>query len=74
MMIAMSSYKDTLKRIGKYIGYVLIFICCSVITGVVAGTTWYVLTEHSYKECDNQFIYGCMSAGLSEEVCKGRVY
>jgi hypothetical protein len=42
--------------------------------GVVAGITWYALIEHSYKDCDNQFINGCMSAGLSEEVCKGRVY
>ena len=74
MEIVMHSYKDILKRIGKYIGYVLLFICFSVFTGIVAGITWYALTEHSYKECDNQFIYGCMSAGLSEEVCKGRVY
>jgi len=65
---------DILKRIGKYIRYVLLFICFSVITGVVVGITFYVLMEHSYKECDNQFIQGCMSAGLSEEVCKGRVY
>ena len=70
----MNSSKGILKRIGKYIGYVLLFICFSVITGIVAGITWYALTEHSYKDCDNQFINGCMSAGLSEEVCKGRVY
>ena len=74
MEIVMNSSKDILKRIGKYIGYVLLFICFSVITGVVAGITLYSLTENSYKECDNQFIYGCMSAGLSEEACKGRVY
>lgn len=70
----MNSSKDILKRIGKHIRYVLFFICFSVITGLVAGITWYALTEHSYKDCDNQFINGCMSAGLSEEVCKGRIY
>ena len=70
----MNSYDDILKRIGIHIRYVLFFICFSVITGLVAGITWYALIEHSYKDCDNQFINGCMSAGLSEEVCKGRIY
>ena len=70
----MNSSKNILKRIGKYIAYVLLFICFSVVTGIVAGIVWYTLTEHSYKECDKQFIYGCMSAGLSEEVCNGRLY
>ncbi len=70
----MSSYDDISKRIGKYIGYTILFILSLIIIGVVAGITWYALTEHSYKDCDNQFINGCMSAGLSEEVCKGRVY
>lgn len=70
----MNSYGDILKRIGKYIVYTVIFIVSLIIVGVVAGITWYALIEHSYKDCDNQFINGCMSAGLSEEVCKGRVY
>ena len=70
----MSLFKDISKRIGKYIGYTILFILSLIIIGVVAGITWYALTEHSYKDCDNQFINGCMSAGLSEEVCKGRVY
>ena len=48
----MNSFKGILKRIGKYTWYVLLFICFSAITGAVAGITWYVLTEHSYKECD----------------------
>ena len=70
----MNLYDDILKRIGKYIVYTVIFIFSLIIVGVVAGITWYVLTEHSYKDCDNQFINGCMSAGLSEELCKVRVY
>lgn len=70
----MNSYDDISKRIGKYIGYTILFILSLIIVGVVAGITWYALIEHSYKDCDNQFINGCMSAGLSEEVCKGRVY
>ena len=65
---------DILKRIGKYIVYTVIFIFSLIIVGVVTGITWYALTEHSYKDCNNQFIQGCMSAGLSEEVCKGNVY
>ena len=70
----MNSYDDISKRIGKYIGYTILFILSLIIVGVVAGITWYALIEHSYKDCDNQFINGCMSAGLSEEVWKGRVY
>ena len=70
----MNSYKNILKRIGKYIGYIIIFLCSLAIIGIVAGICFYLLTEHSYKTCDNQFIAGCMSAGLSEEVCKGRIY
>jgi len=70
----MSLFKDILKRIGKYMGYTILFLLSLIVIGIVAGITWYALTEHSYKDCDNQFIYGCMSAGLSEEVCKGRVY
>lgn len=70
----MNSFDDILKRIGKYIVYTVIFIVSLIIVGVVAGITWYALSEHRYKDCDNQFIYGCMSAGLSEEVCKDRIY
>ena len=70
----MNSYNDISKRIGKYVGYTILFIISLIIIGVVAGITWYALIEHSYKDCDNQFINGCMSAGLSEEVCKSRVY
>lgn len=70
----MSLFKDILKKIGKYLCYFMLLFSFLVIIGMVAGVTFYALVEHSYKECDNQFIQGCMSAGLSEEVCKGRVY
>jgi hypothetical protein len=26
------------------------------------------------KDCDKQFIAGCMSAGLSKEVCQDKLY
>ena len=70
----MSTCKSIFKNVGKYAGYAILFLCSLVVIGVVAGATWYMLSEHGCKDCDNQFIYGCMSAGLSEEVCKGRVY
>ena len=70
----MSLFKDISRKIGKYIGYTILFILSLIIIGVVAGITWYALTEHGYKDCDNQFINGCMSAGLSEEVCNGKIY
>ena len=74
MRIVMNSYDDISKRIGKYMGYTILFITSLIIIGIVAGITWYSLTEYSYKYCDKQFINGCMSAGLSEEVCEDRVY
>ena len=70
----MNSYKSILIKIGRYIAYILLFFVSLLIIGVIAGLTCYGLMEHSYKDCDNQFIQGCMSAGLSEEICKGRIY
>ena len=74
MEIVMNSYKNILKRIGKYFGYFVLFIFSLLCIGIVAGITYYKLTEDSYRDCGNQFIYGCMSAGLSEERCKSRLY
>lgn len=70
----MSLLKSILKNIGKYLWHTLFFVVSLLTIGIVAGITFYLLTEHSYKDCNNQFVAGCMSAGLSEEVCKGRVY
>ena len=70
----MSSLKSILKNIGRYLGYTLFLIVSLLTRGIVAGITFDLLTEHSYKDCGSQFIAGCMSVGLSEEACKGRVY
>ena len=71
MEIVMNSYKDILKRIGKYIAYVLLFLCSLVIIRIVAGFFIYVFLD---KDCDAQFISGCTSTGVSEEVCKAKLY
>jgi len=51
--------------------YTLLFLCSSVIIGIVAGISSYVFVD---KDCDNQFIQGCMAAGMSEEACKDKLY
>ena len=70
----MNSYKNILTKIGRYIGYTLLFFVSLLIIGIIAGLTYYGLVEYSYKDCDNQFIQGCISAGLSEEICKDKIY
>ena len=67
----MNSYRDILKKGGKCIGYTILFFCSLLIIGIIAGLFIYIFLD---KDCDNQFIQGCMSAGLSEEVCKSKVY
>ena len=73
-MIAMNSYKSILISIGKYIWYTLLFFFSLFVIGVIAGLTYYKLLEYNNEDYDTGFIQGCMSAGLSEEICKGRVY
>ena len=51
--------------------YTLLFLCFSVIIGIVAGISSYVFVD---KDCDNQFIQGCMAAGMSEQACKDKLY
>ena len=70
-VIVMSSYKDILKRIGKYVGYAVLFLCSLIIIGIVAGFFIYAFLD---KDCDKQFIAGCMFAGLSKEVCQDKLY
>ena len=67
----MNSYKDILKKGGKYIGYTLLLFCALFIIGIITGLFIYIFLD---KDCDNQFIQGCISAGLSEETCKGKIY
>ena len=67
----MNSYKDILKKGGKYIVYTLLLFCALFIIGIIAGLFIYIFLD---KDCDNQFIHGCMSAGMSEEICKDKIY
>ncbi len=71
MEIAMNSYKNILKRICKYVGYIILFLCSSVIIGIVAGISFYVFVD---KDCDSQFVQGCMATGMSEQSCKDMLY
>ncbi len=67
----MNSYKNILKRLCKYIAYTMLFLCSSIIIGIIAGISSYVFVD---KDCDNQFIQGCMAAGMSEQACKDKLY
>lgn len=67
----MKSYKGILRKSGKYIGYAILFACSLIAISIMTGLFIYVFLD---KDCDNQFIAGCMSAGLSEEACKNKIY
>ncbi len=62
-----------LKRICKYLGYMLLLLCSLIVIGIagVIGFGYYV--EYGNK-CNDQFIAGCMAAGLSEQSCKNRLF
>ena len=42
--------------------------------GIAAGITFYFCVEYNFKDADQQQIQECITSGLSEEICKGRVY
>ena len=67
----MSTCKSILRKSFKYILYVLLYIFSLIVISIVSGLFIYVFLD---KDCDYQFIKGCMSAGLSEEVCKSKIY
>ena len=67
----MNSYKDILKRTCKYVGYIFLYLISLIIIGFVAGLTSYIFVD---KDCDYQFINGCIAAGMSEQSCKSRLY
>ena len=49
-------------------------LCSLIIIGIVAGVSFYFCVEYSSKDIDQQQIQKCIKSGLSEEICKGRVY
>ena len=58
-------------RIGKYIGYILLSLCSLIVIGLAIGLGFGYYVEYGNK-CNDQFIAGCMAAGLSEQSCKNR--
>lgn len=70
----MHSYKDTLKNIGKIVKKIFLYLFSLIIIGIVAGISFFFVAEQSNKPCDEQFIHGCMAAGMSEQACKDKLY
>ncbi len=70
----MKSFKNISKKIGKYVLYFMTILCSLIIIGIVAGVSFYFCVEYSSKDIDQQQIQECIKSGLSEEICKGRVY
>lgn len=73
MEIVMKLYKNMLKRIGKYLGYILLSLCSLIVIGIAGGLGFGYYVEYGNK-CNDQFIAGCMAAGLSEQSCKNRLF
>lgn len=64
---------NMLKRIGKYLGYILLLLCSLIVIGLAIGLGFGYYVEYGNK-CNDQFIAGCMAAGLSEQSCKNRLF
>ena len=73
MEIVMKLYKNMLKRIGKYLGYILLSLCSLIVIGIAGGLGFGYYVEYGNK-CTDQFIAGCMAAGLSEQSCKNILF
>ncbi|MBQ8466037.1 MAG: hypothetical protein IJ545_08530 [Alphaproteobacteria bacterium] len=66
--------KDIFKNIGKAIRKIFFYFFSLIIIGVIAGVSFFLMVEQSNKPCDDQFIQGCIAAGLSEQSCKDKLY
>lgn len=64
---------NMLKRIGKYLGYILLSLCSLIVIGIAGGLGFGYYVEYGNK-CNDSFIAGCMAAGLSEQSCKNRLF
>ena len=71
MEIVMKSFKNIFKKKLVDISCIL---CSLIVVGIAAGITFYFCVEYSFKDINQQQIQECMKSGLSEEICKGRVY
>jgi hypothetical protein len=49
----------------------MLFFLSIITIAITASYFYYVFFD---KDCDAQFIEGCMSAGLSEDACKAKLY
>lgn len=74
MEIVMKSFKNILKKIGRYFLYFVAILCSLIVVGIAAGITFYFCVEYSFKDINQQQIQECLKSGLSEEICKGRIY
>lgn len=52
---------------------ILYFLSLSVI-GMAAGISFFLAAEHSYKIETTDIIKDCIAQGVSEQICKDRVY
>lgn len=62
-----------LKRICKYLGYMLLLLCSLIVIGLAIGLGFGYYVVYGNK-CNDSFITGCMAAGLSEQSCKNRLF
>lgn len=67
----MKLFKDILEKTYKYVIYIFLAVVFVSIVCVATGIFCYVFLD---KDCDGQFVQGCMAAGMSEQACKDKLY
>ncbi len=73
-MITYKHMIEIIKKISSITFCFLSVVLSLIFIGIIASITFFLLVEKSSQPCDNQFIQGCMAAGLSEQTCKNRLY
>ena len=67
----MNSFKEIWKKICKYIVCIILIACSWVVISIFVALFYYFYTG---TDCDYKFVQGCMSAGMSEEICKSKIH
>ena len=70
----MVTHKQIIKKTVSTVFLFIKIILSLIIISIVAIITFFLMVEKSNQPYDNQFIQGCISAGLSEQSCKNRLY
>lgn len=70
----MFSFKNTLRKSGKYLMYAILYFLSLSVIGMAAGISFFLAAEHSYKIETTDIIKDCIAQGASEQICKDRVY